>query len=95
MTDRRRRRCIPSETPTRQRHVEAFEDACEDYLVVGVTLGVNRSTSRSIIATFLKDCRMEERPRGGSNNVKVDEEMRQCLNEIIDENFLLTLAQTN
>ena len=56
--------------------MEAFEDACEDYLVVGVTLGVNRSTARSIIATFLRDCRMEERPRCGSNNVKVDEEMK-------------------
>ena len=48
-----------------------------------------------IIATFLRDGRVEERPRGGPNNVKVDEEMRQCLNEIIDENCLLTLAQTN
>ena len=49
----------------------------------------------SIIATFIRDGRVEERPRGGPNNVKVDKEMRQCLNEIIDENCLLTLAQTN
>ena len=36
-----------------------------------------------------------ERPRGGRNNVRVDEEMRDCLEEIINENCLLTLARIN
>ena len=38
---------------------------------------------------------MEELPRGGPNNAKVDEEMRQCLNEIIDDKCLRIFAQIN
>lgn len=92
MAQRQRRR-IPNES--RQRLVRAFEDANEDYLVVADTIGVNRSTARGIIATYLREGRVDERPRGGRNNVKVDEEMKQCLNEIIDENCLLTLRELN
>ena len=45
-------------------------------------LGVNRSTARGIVATYVREGRTHERPRGGRNNVKVDAEMKQCLNEI-------------
>ena len=30
---------------------------------------------------------------GGRNNVKVDDEMKDCLNEIVNENCLLTLEE--
>ena len=79
MAERRRRRCISNDT--RQRFVTAFKDPREDYLDVADTLGVNRATARSIIATFLREGRMEELPRS--------EEMQQCLNEIIDANSLI------
>ena len=59
------------------------------------TLGVNRSTARSIVARYIREGRIEERPRGGRNNVRVDEEMRNCLIEIVDESCLLTLWQIN
>ena len=36
-----------------------------------------------------------ERPRGGANNVRVDDEMRDCLQDILNENCLLTLIQMN
>ena len=61
------------------------------YLAVADTLGVNRS----IITTFVKQGRVEERPRGGAHNVKVDEEIKQCLSEIVYENCILTLRQIN
>ena len=38
---------------------------------------------------------MRGHARGGRNNVKVDDEMKQCLNEIGDENCLLTLSEIN
>ena len=37
--------------------------------------------------------KIAERPRGGANHVRVDDEMRNCLNDIINENCLRTLAQ--
>ena len=80
---RRRRNRIPNET--RERIVRAFEDPSKDYLVVADTLGVNRSTARSIVAKYNREGRVNERPRGGRNNVKVDEEMKDCLNEIVNE----------
>ena len=56
----------------------AFEDEAEDYLLVADTLGVNRSTVRGIVARYITG-RNRERPRGGRNNVLVDDEMRQRL----------------
>ena len=88
-----RRNRIPNEV--RRRIVRAFEDPTEDYLSVADTLGVNRSTARSIVATYLHEGRVNERPRGGRNNVRVDNEMRDCINEILNENCLLTLQQIN
>ena len=77
----------------RQRILQAFEDVNEDYLTVAATIGVNRSTARSIVARYLREVRIAERPQGGANHVRADDEMRNCLNDILNENVLLTLAQ--
>ena len=79
----------------RQRIVRAFENDVEHYMLEADTLGVNRSTARSIVGRYIREGRIHERPRGGRNNVRVDEEMRNCLCEIINENYLLTLWQIN
>ena len=79
----------------RQRIIQAFEGVSEDYLTVAATIGVNRSTARSIVARYLREGRIAERPRGGANHVRVDDEMRDCLNDTINESCLLTLAQIN
>ena len=88
-----RRNRIPIEH--RERIVCAFEDETEDYLLLADTLGVNRSTAIGIPARYIRKRRIRERPRGGRNNVLVDDEMRQCLEEIINENCVLTLSQIN
>ena len=54
----------------RERIVRAFEDEQEDYLLVSDTLGVNRSTARGIVARYITEGRIQERPRGGRNNVQ-------------------------
>ena len=94
MEHRARRNRIPNEH-RESRIVRAFEDPHEDYLLVADMLGVNRSTARGIEATYVREGRPHERPRGGRNNVKVDDEMKQCLSEIVDENCLLTLSEIN
>ena len=78
-----------------QRIIQAFRDVNEDYLTVAATIGVNRSTAKSIVARYLREGRIAEKPRGGANHVRVDDEMRNCLNDITNENCQLTLAQTN
>ena len=88
-----RRNRIPIEH--RERIVRAFEDEAEDYLLVAVTLGVNRSTARGIVARYIREGLIRERPRDCRNNVLVDDEMRQCLEEIINANYVLTLSQIN
>ena len=77
----------------RDRIVGAFEDEEEDYLLVADTLGVKRSATRGIVVRYIREGRIRERPRGGRNNVRVDDEMRDCLEEIIIESCLLTLTQ--
>ena len=74
----RRRNRISNET--RQRIVQAYENPNEDYLTVADTLGVNLSTARGIVATFVRERRFEE---------------RRHLSEIVDENCLLTLRKIN
>ena len=73
----------------------AFEDVNEDYLIVADTLGINRSTARSIVSRYVREGRIAERSRGGLNHVRVDNEIRDCLNEILNENCVLTLSQLN
>ena len=41
----------------RQGNIQAFEDVREDYLTVAATIGVNRSTARSIVAQYLREGR--------------------------------------
>ena len=80
----------------RERIVRAFEDTNEDYLMVADTIGGNRSTARSIVARYdIREGRIAERPRGGANNVRVENEMKDCLNDILNDNCMLTLAQIN
>ena len=64
---------------------------------MAVTLGVNHSTARGIVARYIREGRItcRERPRGCQNNVLVDDEMRQCLEEIINDNYVVTLGQIN
>ena len=38
---------------------------------------------------------MAERPRGGRNSVRVDADMKERLNDSLNENCLLTLTQIN
>ena len=58
-------------------------------------LGVNRSMAREIVAQYIRVGRVRERPRGGRNNVLVDVEMSQRLEDIINENCVVTLSQIN
>ncbi|XP_032240876.2 uncharacterized protein LOC116619803 [Nematostella vectensis] len=79
----------------RERIIRSFEDEEEDYILAADTLGVNPSTARGIVARYIREGRIEERPRGGRNNVRVDDEMRDCLNDVINDNCLLTLSRIN
>ena len=62
-----RRDRIPMEH--RERIVRAFEDEAKDYLLVADTLGVNLSTARGIVARYIREGRIRERPRSDRNNV--------------------------
>ena len=68
----------------RKRIIKAFEDENEDDILVADTLGVNRSTARSIVARYIPEGNIEERAHGSRNNVKVNNEMRECLDDILN-----------
>ena len=69
----------------RERVIRAFVDTNEDYLMVADSIGVNRSTARSIVARYIRKGRIAERPRGGAISVRVDNEMKDCLNDILND----------
>ena len=68
-----------------ERIVRAFENVPGDYLAVAETIGVNRSTARGIVSRYVREGRIAERPRGGANHVRVDDAMRESLDDIINE----------
>ena len=63
--------------------------------MVADTIGVNWSTARSIVARYIREGRIAGIPRGGANNVRVDKEIKDCLNDTLNNNCMLTLAQIN
>ena len=79
----------------RERLVRAFKAPDQDYFVIADNLGINRSTARGIIGRYLPEDRVGARPRGGRNHVKVNEEMRRCLEVILNGNCTLTLTAIN
>ena len=50
---------------------------------------------RGIVARYIREGRITGRPRGGRNNVLVNDEMRQHLVDIINETCVVTLSQIN
>jgi len=77
----------------RSRLVEAFEGNNQDYLELADNLGINRSTARSIVATFIRSGRRDKLPRGGATHHKMDDDMKNHLEVILERNPLLTLQQ--
>ena len=61
--------------------------------MVADALGINSSTPRNIVARYVREGRVKEIPCGCPNNVRVDGKMRECLNNIINENCLRTLKE--
>ena len=83
------------ENQDRIRIIEAFENDGTDYVQVAETLGIKRQTARSIITVYLRQNRLYMLPRGGNHNSKVDRDMRDALEQILDSNPLMTLDQIN
>ena len=75
----------------RHRIIDAFENDGVDYLEVADTLGVKRHT----VSVYLRQNRRDAAPRGGAHRVNVDQDMRDALVRLLDENPLLTLEQMN
>ena len=60
----------------RQRLVDCHE-AGDDVMNLAEQLGVNRDTARSVIRVWMSEGRVEAKPRGGTRNRRVDNEMLQ------------------
>ena len=88
-------RALFSSIVNRECLIRAINDSAQDYLSVADTIGVNRSTARGIVRRHLQEGQIAERPRGGPNHRKVDDEMKQCIEEILNENPVLTLDGIN
>ena len=54
--------------------------------------GAKYNMARNInVVTYIQEGCTHEKQHGGWNNVKLDEGMKECLSEIVDENCVLTL----
>lgn len=70
----------------------------EDYLVLADQLGIKRASARSIVSRAMKSEdpeNIEEKRRGGRHHVKVTEEMREVIADIIGRNPAVTLKSLN
>ena len=87
---RRQRRLVP--TQDRQRLVDCHEDG-GDIIELADRLGINHDTDRSIIRVWMDEGRVEAKPLGGVQNVRVDEEMLAEIFRLARENPFTTLVQ--
>jgi len=78
----------------KKRLVRAFENE-EDYMVLADQLNINRGSAKSIIYRTLKRDGVIQKQRGGAMYSKVDEEMRNEIVRIVEENSAITLRGIN
>lgn len=78
---------------TKRQIVAAF-DREEDYVEVARILGVKRTSAYGIVRRYQVD-NVIVRDRGGARLVKMDDDMRNCLSGIVEENPAFTLKQLN
>ncbi len=78
---------------TKTRIIEAFEQE-EDYIDVARLLHVKRSSAYSIVRRYQENG-IVVRLRGGARHIKVDDDMRDCLIDIVERNPAFTLEQIN
>lgn len=79
------------------RLVRAFRNN-EDYQLLADQLGIKRPTARKIVSRAMRLENPEavgDTQRGGAHNVKVDDEMRNVISDIIGENSASTLSTIN
>jgi len=79
------------------RLVRAHRDL-QDYQLLADQLGINRSTARTIVSTAMRQPDPENiinRPRGGARVVKVDDDMRLLIEDILSRNPAITLRSMN
>ena len=79
------------------RIVRAYR-ALENYQLLADQLGINRSTARSIVSQAMRQPdpeAIENRPRGGARGIKMDEEMRAAVEDILSGNAGITLRDLN
>jgi len=76
---------------TKRQIVAAYNNE-EDYIDVARILGVKRTTAYGIIRRHQEHGAVV-RPRGGARVIKVDDEMKNCVVEIVEEHAAFTLKQ--
>ena len=70
----------------------------QDYQLLADQLGIKRTTARKIVSNAMKQedpTNFISNPRGGAHHVKVDEEMREAIANIIGRNPAATLRTIN
>ena len=70
--------------------------AMEDYQHLADQLGINRSTAQTIVSIAMRQPRQHRwGTRGGRRNVKVDDDMRRVIEDILGGNPAITLCDLN
>ena len=75
-----------------QRLINAYQNG-QDYIAVARILGIKHQTANSIMRNFQRTGRIEAGNKGGARNVKMSEDMKQFLVNIIEEKSTITLKE--
>lgn len=78
----------------RLRIINCFEEG-DDWVELAHRMNIKRETARSIIRVWADQGRMEKLARGGATRIKMDNEMKDRLLEIIDQFPFVTLDGIN
>lgn len=69
--------------------------ANDDFLRFAALLNINSSTAWSIVKIYQQEGRRDAKPKGGTKNVKVSEEMKEKIIQYVEKDPTLTLKAIN
>lgn len=88
---------MPRNNPSNEdirRIIDAY-NSDEDFILLGRQLGIKRRTAYNIVKRFRTRQQVGRLPRGGAHNVKMDEEMKTFIRNLIQENPFITIEDMN
>ena len=82
---------MPRNNPNLEDQMRIIRD--KDFIRLAIQMNIKKRTAYAIIFRYIRNGQVGQSPHGGARNSKVDDEMRNVIINLIEENPVITLDQ--